>query len=57
MMAMLAAQVALGVWTVVNAAPLAQAILHQLGAIVLVVLILRARFEAAYPSEERIARR
>ncbi len=55
-MAMLFGQVVLGVVTVIHAAPLSWAILHQIGAIVLVALILRARFGAAYPAEERIAR-
>lgn len=45
-----------GILTVLNGAPLAYAIVHQIGAIVLVVLLVRARYEAAYPTEQRIAR-
>jgi cytochrome c oxidase assembly protein subunit 15 len=37
-------------------APLQLAILHQLGAITLFALILRARFAAIYPRAQRIAR-
>ncbi len=45
-----------GILTVLNGAPLGYAIVHQLGAVVLIFLMLRARFEAAYPAEEKIAR-
>ena len=44
-----AAQVALGIYTVVTGAPWQVAILHQLGAVVVWVLILRARFAVQYP--------
>lgn len=44
-----AAQVGLGIYTVMMAAPWQVAILHQLGAVVVWVLILRARFAAQYP--------
>ncbi|NKB29700.1 MAG: heme A synthase [Rhodobacteraceae bacterium] len=47
--AMLVLQMALGVMTVIYSAPLLLAILHQLGAVALWVLILRARFHARYP--------
>ena len=47
--AMLVLQLALGVMTVLYSAPLTLAILHQLGAVALWVLILRARFHARYP--------
>lgn len=47
--AMLFIQMAIGVVTVMYSAPLELAILHQLGAILAWVLILRARFLAAYP--------
>jgi cytochrome c oxidase assembly protein subunit 15 len=56
MMLMLAVQVALGIVTVMQGAPLPFAILHQLGAIALFTLILRARFAAIYPRAQRIAR-
>ena len=53
---MLVLQALIGIATVINAAPLHWAILHQAGAIVLWGLVLRARFEAGWPAEERIAR-
>jgi cytochrome c oxidase assembly protein subunit 15 len=53
---MLFGQIVLGVVTVINAAPLHWAILHQAGALALWGLVLRARFEAGWPREERIAR-
>lgn len=56
MMAMLALQLALGVVTVLHGAPPPLAIVHQLGAVALFVLIVRARFAALYPLSERIAR-
>lgn len=56
MLAMLALQVALGIVTVLHAAPLPLALLHQLGAVAAFTLILRARFAALYPRAERIAR-
>ena len=56
MMAMLALQLVLGVVTVLHGAPLPVAIVHQLGAVALFVLVLRARFAALYPMPERIAR-
>ena len=49
MAAMLVAQVALGVVTVLTAAHLHVAITHQVGAILLWVLIIRARHLAQYP--------
>ena len=55
-MAMLAAQVVLGILTVLHAAPLPLAIVHQLGAVALFALIVRARFAALYPQAQRIAR-
>ncbi|UYV39133.1 COX15/CtaA family protein [Rhodobacteraceae bacterium D3-12] len=45
----LAAQVALGIYTVIMGAPWQVAILHQLGAVAVWVLIIRARFAAQYP--------
>ena len=44
-----AAQIGLGIYTVITAAPWEVAILHQLGAVVVWVMILRARFAAQYP--------
>ncbi|PIE12491.1 MAG: heme A synthase [Rhodobacterales bacterium] len=44
-----AAQIGLGIYTVVTAAPWQVAILHQIGAIVAFILILRARFLSQYP--------
>jgi heme a synthase len=46
---MLLVQVAIGIVTALYSAPLHIAILHQFGAVVLWVLILRARFLARYP--------
>ena len=48
-MAMLVAQVALGIVTVLMAAHVHVAITHQIGAVVLWVLILRARHLSSYP--------
>ena len=45
-----------GILTVLNGAPLTYAIIHQLGAVVLTFLLVRARYEAAYPTEQKIAR-
>lgn len=56
MAAMLAAQLGLGIVTALYAAPWQAAIAHQLGAVALFVLILRARFAALYPRAQRIAR-
>ena len=52
MAAMLLAQVALGIATVMHSAPLDIAIFHQAGAILAFLLILRARFAARYPVEK-----
>jgi cytochrome c oxidase assembly protein subunit 15 len=49
MLSAMALQIALGIVTVVYGAPWQIAILHQLLAVILWVLILRARFLAAYP--------
>ena len=46
---MVAVQVALGIVTVLHAAPLSLGLAHQLGAVVLFTLIIRARHRAAYP--------
>lgn len=49
-------QLALGVATVLTAAQPHVAITHQVGAILLFALIVRARFLALYPAAQRIAR-
>ena len=54
MMAMMVLQVLIGIMTVLYSAPLALAILHQFGAVVLYVLILRARFVAQYPLSQSV---
>ncbi|MHC0052810.1 heme A synthase [Actibacterium sp. D379-3] len=51
---MLFGQVVLGIVTVMHSAPLQIAIFHQLGAIVLWVLILHARFLSHYPLQQSI---
>ncbi len=50
------AQAGIGILTVVNAAPLGLALLHQAGALLVTFVVLRARFAAAYPPEQRIER-
>lgn len=45
-----------GILTVLNGAPWNYAIFHQLGAVLLIFLLLRTRFEAAYPTEQKIER-
>lgn len=57
MLLMLLAQLALGIATVLYGAPWQVAIVHQFGAVVLFVLVIRSRFAALYPREQRIARR
>lgn len=56
MLAVMAVQVLLGVVTVLHAAPLHLALVHQAGAIALWAAVLRLRFEALYPADEKIAR-
>lgn len=51
---MLILQAMLGIVTVMHAAPLSLAILHQFGAIITWVLIIRARHGAQYPIEQSI---
>ncbi len=53
-MAMLLVQMTLGIFTVLYGAPLPIAIAHQLGAVVLWVLIVRGRFLARYPIPQSI---
>ena len=52
----IAAQVVMGIVTVMNAAPLHLALIHQALALVLIGALVHARFEAAYPGEQRIER-
>ena len=54
MMSFMFLQVVLGIATVIYSAPVHIAIVHQLGAVVLWVLILRARFLAAYPLPQSV---
>jgi heme a synthase len=54
MMAMMVLQIALGIVTVLYSAPWYFAIAHQFGAVVLIVLILRARFFAMYPLRQSV---
>ncbi|MBD3677961.1 MAG: COX15/CtaA family protein [Rhodobacteraceae bacterium] len=51
---MLFGQMVLGIVTVMHSAPWQIAIFHQLGAVVLWVLILRGRFLAQYPQQQSI---
>jgi len=53
-MAMVIVQMVIGIVTVLNAAPWYWAILHQFGAVVLITLILRARFLARYPLPQSV---
>mgnify|MGYP001995909870 FL=1 len=55
-MAIMIFQVILGVVTLLYAAPWNLAILHQLGAVLLWVLILRARFLSGYPPQQQVRR-
>ena len=50
----LTAQSVIGIVTVMNSAPLALALAHQLGAVAVWVLILRARFLAGYPPAQSV---
>jgi cytochrome c oxidase assembly protein subunit 15 len=54
MMGMLLVQVALGIFTALSAAQLHMAITHQVGAVVLWVLVIRARHLSAYPVQGSI---
>ena len=51
---MMTLQMILGIFTVLYGAPLEIAIIHQLGAVALWVLILRARFYAGYPTPDTL---
>jgi cytochrome c oxidase assembly protein subunit 15 len=50
------AQVVIGIITVMHASPLEIALFHQAGALVVIAVLVRTKFEIAYPSEQRIAR-
>jgi cytochrome c oxidase assembly protein subunit 15 len=56
MMLMMLAQLGVGIATVLYAAPWQIAIVHQVGAVALFVLVIRVRFAALYPRAQRIAR-
>lgn len=47
-------QVVIGIVTVMHAAPLGLALIHQVFALVLMGALVHARFEIAYPAEQRI---
>ncbi|MGG7646287.1 heme A synthase [Rhodovulum sp. YNF3179] len=47
-------QMVLGIVTVLYAAPWQIAIIHQLGAVAVVVLVLRARFQTMYPTAQSV---
>ena len=49
-----AAQAVLGIATLIHAAPMTLSSKHQFGALLLLMLALRAKFEAAYPAEQKI---
>ncbi|PZX19888.1 cytochrome c oxidase assembly protein subunit 15 [Palleronia aestuarii] len=51
---MMVLQMALGIVTVMHSAPLSLAILHQLGAVVLWVLIIRARHQSVFPRAQSL---
>ena len=53
-MAMLVLQMVIGIMTVLYGAPWQIAILHQIGAVILWVLILRAKFATQYPVFQKI---
>ncbi len=48
-------QTIVGIATVMHAAPLSLALVHQAGALVLVAVLIRARAEIAYPGEQKIS--
>lgn len=54
MIVMVAFQVALGIFNVIHASPLHLALSHQIGAVALFALILRARHHARYPIETSV---
>ena len=54
MLAMMFLQIVLGIVTVLYIAPLHLALIHQLGAVALITLILRARFLTQYPPSQSV---
>ena len=54
MLAMMAVQIGLGILNVLHGAPLTLALIHQIGAVALFVLILRARHHARHPYETSV---
>ncbi|SEH83964.1 heme A synthase [Paracoccus alkenifer] len=54
MIAAVGLQIALGIVTVIHGAPLGEALAHQVGAVALFVLIIRARHHARYPFETSV---
>ena len=54
MLAMVVLQVVLGITTIIHASPLHLALSHQIGAVALFTLILRARHHACYPYETSV---
>ncbi|MGB0507215.1 MAG: COX15/CtaA family protein [Pikeienuella sp.] len=48
-------QVVLGIVTLMHAAPTELALAHQLAALALLAVVMRAKFEVAYPSEQKIS--
>lgn len=56
MMTAMFGQMVLGIVAVLHAAPMSLAITHQVGAIILFVTVIHARFAAAYPEEQKISR-
>jgi cytochrome c oxidase assembly protein subunit 15 len=54
MMVMMVAQVALGIFTALSAAQLHMAITHQIGAVILWVMVIRARHLSAHPIQGSI---
>ncbi|MDO5705682.1 MAG: COX15/CtaA family protein, partial [Paracoccus sp. (in: a-proteobacteria)] len=54
MLAMVAVQIGLGILNVLHASPLSLALIHQVGAMALFVLMIRARHHARYPFETSV---
>ena len=54
MLVMVAVQIGLGIMNVMHASPLNLALSHQLGALALFVMIIRARYHARYPYETSV---
>jgi len=52
--AMIFAQATLGIVTVMQSSPLSLAIIHQLGAVLTIILVLRARFTAMHPRAQSV---